>query len=123
MSRYSVEGTWSDTSVLTDHKAFLFDRSRDLLSIPVSICNERWINETLFGSQWQGALVFNVTLTNGLALTGNVTHQVAGVNEWDSSLWIKREFYIEQVLYTMSDKKLKLNNLQDLAFIKEIELG
>ena len=123
MSRYSVEGSWSDTSVLTDHKAFLFDRSKDLLSIPVSIYNERWINETYFGSQWQGALVFNVTLTNGLALTGNITHQVADGDDWDSSLWIKREFYIEQVLYTMSDKKLKLNNLQDLAFIKEVDLN
>jgi uncharacterized secreted protein with C-terminal beta-propeller domain len=123
MSRYSVEGTWSDTPVLTDPKAFLFDKSKDLLSIPVSIYNEHWINETYFGSQWQGALVFNLTLTNGLALKGNITHQVAGVDEWDSSLWIKREFYIEQVLYTMSDKKLKLNNLQDLAFIKEIDLS
>jgi inhibitor of cysteine peptidase len=124
MSRYSVEGTYSDTTVLTDQKAFLLDKSNDLLAIPVSEDNYQVdANGTVFSSQWQGALIFNVTLTEGLTLRGQITHQTTGPNYWDSTLWIKRTLYIEQVLYTVSDKKVKLNSLQDLTFIKEIDLS
>ena len=116
MTEYKVEGAWSDTLVLTEHKAFLFDRSKDLLLIPVSTYEEDRY------SLWQGAYVFNITLSDGLILRGNVTHQENGVNEWNSSYWVKRTLYIEDILYTVSDKKIKMNSLEDLAFLKEIEL-
>jgi inhibitor of cysteine peptidase len=115
MTEYKVEGAWSDTLVLTEHKAFLFDRSKDLLVIPVSTYEEDRY------SLWQGAYVFNVTLSD-LFLRGNVTHQENGVNGWESSYWVKRTLYIEDVLYTVSDKKIKMNSLEDLAFLNEIEL-
>ena len=111
---YAVNASWSDTLVLTEHKAFLFDKSKNLLVIPVSLY-EDWY------SQWQGAYVFNITLTNGLVLKGSVTHQEAGVNGWDSGYWVKRSLYIENVLYTVSDKKIKMNSLEDLTQINEIK--
>jgi len=116
MTEYKVEGAWSDTLVLTEHKAFLFDRSKDLLVIPVSTYEEDRY------SLWQGAYVFNITLSDDLILRGNVTHQENGVNGWNSSYWVKRTLYIEDILYTVSDKKIKMNSLEDLAFLKEIEL-
>lgn len=108
IDKYAVNGTWSDTPVLTDHKAFLFDKSKELLVIPVSV-TYNW-----YEGSWQGAYVFNITLSNGLVLKGNVTHQ-------DSS--VKRTLYIEDVLYTVSDMKVKLNSLEDLMLIKEIGLS
>lgn len=118
MDMYSIQGGWSDTPVLTDHKAFLFDKSKDLLAIPISAhlgyYPEYW--------QFQGLYVFNITLSQGIILRGNVTHQ-DGVEYWDSSYWVKRALYIENVLYTISDKKVKLNNLEDLALIEEITLN
>lgn len=116
MTEYKVEGAWSDTLVLTEHKAFLFDRSKDLLVIPVSTYDEYRY------SLWQGAYVFNITLSDDLILRGNVTHQENGVNGWNSSYWVKRTLYIEDVLYTVSDKKIKMNSLEDLAFLNKIEL-
>jgi len=114
-SSYTVEGTWSDTTVLTEHKAFLFDKSKDLLAIPVSIYDGYKYY------QWQGIYVFNITLS-GLTLRGNVTHLESGMGGWESSYWAKRSLYIENVLYTMSDKKIKMNKLEDLVLIKEIDL-
>ncbi len=116
MTEYKVEGAWSDTLVLTEHKAFLFDRSKDLLVIPVSTYEEDRY------SLWQGAYVFNITLSDGLILRGNVTHQEDGVNGWNSSYWVKRTLYIEDILYTVSDKKIKMNSLEDLTFLNKIEL-
>jgi uncharacterized secreted protein with C-terminal beta-propeller domain len=117
MGKYTLAGDWSDTPVLSDHKAFLFDRSKDLLVIPASIHD---LNQEQ--SSWQGALVFNVTLTNGIVLGGSITHQEANANYWESNYWVDRSLYIENVLYTLSVKKIKMNSLTDLALLKEIEL-
>jgi uncharacterized secreted protein with C-terminal beta-propeller domain len=114
---YSVGGIWSDTLVLTEHKAFLFERSKDLLAIPVSI----YYNGDKYW-QWQGIYVFNITISGGLVLRGNITHQENGGIYWDSTYWVKRALYIENVLYTVSDKKIKMNSLEDLTEIKEIQL-
>jgi len=118
IDKYTVEGAWSDTSVLWEHKAFLFDRAKDLLVIPVSIST---YSEWGKYSMWQGAYVFNITLTQGFILRGGITHQNA-TNEWDSRYWVDRALYIENVLYTVSDKKIKMNSLEDLTLIKAIEL-
>ena len=117
MTEYKIDGAWSDTLVLTEHKAFLFDRSKDLLVIPVSTYDEYRY------SLWQGAYVFNITLSDGLVLRGNVTHQENGAGGWDDSYWVKRTLYIENVLYTISDKKMKMNDLEDLTLLEEIELS
>ena len=79
-------------------------------------------NEYYTTNYWQGAYVFNITLSDGFALRGNVAHQENGVGGWESSYQVKRALYIENVLYTMSDKKIKINSLEDLALLKEIEL-
>jgi uncharacterized secreted protein with C-terminal beta-propeller domain len=113
VAEYTVEGNWSDTTVLTEHRAFLFEKSKDLLAIPVSTYywDKYW--------QWQGLCVFNITL-NGIVLKGNVTHQEEA--EYYGNHWVNRALYIENVLYTVSDAKVKLNSLEDLTFIKDIPL-
>jgi len=118
ISEYRFEGDWSDTPVSWDHKAFLFAYAKDLLALPVSISYYS-PNYTVK----QGLFVFNITLTEGFILKGNVTHQEAEVNGWESSYDIKRAIYIEDVLYTVSDNKIKLNNLETLALLKEIRIA
>jgi uncharacterized secreted protein with C-terminal beta-propeller domain len=114
---YSVEGVWSDTSVLTEHKAFLFDKSKDLLALPMSI----YYGKDKYWS-WQGLCVFNLTLSRGIVLRGNITHQGNDDVYWDSTYEVKRALYIENMLYTISDKKIKINSLEDLMEIKEIPI-
>jgi uncharacterized secreted protein with C-terminal beta-propeller domain len=114
---YSVEGVWSDTLALTDHKAFLFDRSKDLLAIPMSI---------YYGGEylrWNGLCVFNITLSDGIVLRGSITHQENSSINWDTVYDVKRALYIENVLYSLSDKKIKMNSLEDLTEIREIQLS
>jgi uncharacterized secreted protein with C-terminal beta-propeller domain len=115
---YSVQGQYSDSPVFEDHKAFLFDKSKDLLAMPVSSYNYDWENSW----QWQGLYVFNVTSSNGIVLRGNITHMGENAYFSDIGYWLRRAIYIENVLYTISDKKVKLNNLDDLNEMKEILL-
>jgi len=121
---YIVNAQWSDTTVLSDHKTFLFDKSKQLLALPISINEAMWLEGTYYGmGYWQGEYVFTTSLTNGFTLKGNVTHQETSVEQWNSSYWIKRALYIEDVLYTVSDKKVKMNSLTDLSLLREVLLG
>ena len=121
---YIVQASYSDTSVLYDHKAFLFDISKQLLALPISINEAVWLEDTYYGMDyWQGEYVFTTSLTSGFTLKGNVTHQQTNVDHWNSSYWIKRALYIDDVLYTVSDKKIKMNSLADLSLLKEVVLS
>ncbi|MDH5391404.1 MAG: beta-propeller domain-containing protein, partial [Candidatus Bathyarchaeota archaeon] len=94
-----------------------------LLALPVSI-SWIWVNgEKEYYSKgfWQGAYVFNISLEQGFRLKGNITHQ-NHADQFESGLQVKRILYIDNVLYTISDKKIKMNNLENLNEINEIEL-
>ncbi len=116
MSEYTIGTVWSDTPVLTEHKAFLIDTEKDLLVIPAETYNESMV------FNWQGAYVFNITLEDGIRLKGKITHQIDTSERSDYNYRITRTFYIESVLYTVSNKKVKMNNLEDLTPVKEIVL-
>ncbi len=129
MANYVIGDRGTNTPVLTDHKAFLFDATRNLLVLPVSVAK---IDETQYPygvpsyaygtTVWQGAYVFNVTLSNGITLRGRITHMESGANVNDDSYWVTRALYIENILYTVSDMKVKLSSLEDLTLIKEIAI-
>ncbi|MCK4554450.1 beta-propeller domain-containing protein [Candidatus Parcubacteria bacterium] len=125
---YIMGDSGSDSIALHDHKAFLFSRDKNLLSIPVSI------RESLDGRSWgkmtfSGAAVFKVDKT-GFELKGKIDHSDGGRIS-DRDYWrgysyydntVKRSLYIDDVLYTFSNKYLKMNQLKDLDLVKKLEL-
>ena len=120
IAKYIVEADYSDSPVLYDHKAFLFDKPKQLLAIPVST--------NMFGirdgnrNYWQGAYIFDISLEQGFTLEGEITHQnVADQFEYGHS--VKRILYIDDVLYTISSMKVKMNNLETLTEINEIDIS
>jgi len=128
IANYTIGDRGTDSPILSDHKAFLFDRSKNLLVIPVSVAQideseyPYGVPPSAYGELvWQGAYVFNLSL-EGFVLKGRVTHLESGVDIWNTSYWVKRSLYIENVLYTVSDKKIKMNSLEDLTQINEINI-
>ncbi|MFA5102953.1 MAG: beta-propeller domain-containing protein [Candidatus Thermoplasmatota archaeon] len=135
----------TDSPALYDHKAFLFDREKELLVIPVSLyeipqskldeVNDSGITE--FESDWgqftfQGAYVYHLSLEDGFNYQGRITHQtekqMQQANEyywyWGSSNTdITRTLFIGDVLYTISDSMVKMNDLQGLSEITSIDLS
>jgi uncharacterized secreted protein with C-terminal beta-propeller domain len=125
----------TDTPVLRDHKAFLFSKSKNLLILPILLAEidpndyPNGIPPNAYGEYvWQGAYVYTITLEGGIEYTGRITHlenstDLMKSGYYFSSLYeVKRALYIDNVLYTISDKKIKLNNIDTLEEIIEIEL-
>jgi inhibitor of cysteine peptidase len=119
---------------LWDHKAFLFDKSRNLMVIPVSLAQideaeyPEGVPSWAWGRMvWQGAYVFNVTAEAGLRLEDRISHidelpdPEENYYDW-YSFSVKRSLYIGDVLYTISDAMIKMNRLENLDYINEVEL-
>jgi len=109
---------WASSPALDDHKAFLFDKPKNLLAMPI----------TEYVDYWQGAYVFNISSETGIVLRGKITHMgndtgpIRTYYYYDSSNYVVRSLYIDNVLYTISARKVKMNNLETLEEINEIEL-
>lgn len=132
----------TDSPVLYDHKAFLFDREKELLVIPVSLyeitqeVKDRYVEsegtESLFGEfTFQGAYVYRLTIENGFEYRGRITHQSEEESQITGEEWywgysssdITRSMYIGNVLYTISSSMVKMNSLDDLSEINSVKLG
>jgi inhibitor of cysteine peptidase len=108
VSGENLGGYGSDSEVLRDHKAFLFDKEKDILVLPVHIVeNSRGPD----GVQpvWGGAYVFGVNPDKGFTLKGTVVHY----RDKDTLRHVQRAFTIEDVLYTMASDKIVMSDLKN----------
>ncbi len=134
IASYIIGDRGTDSPVLYDHKAFLFDKDRNLLAIPILLAE---INENQYPDGvppnaygefvWQGLYVFTIT-ENSISLRGRITHmdnnedlQKSGYY-FDSVYSVKRSLFIENMLYSISDMKVKINDLTSLVPVNEVKL-
>jgi uncharacterized secreted protein with C-terminal beta-propeller domain len=123
---YVMGDSGSDSLALNDHKAFLFDKEKNLLAIPVTI-RENAGNQG-YKSTFNGAAVFTID-EFGIELKGKIEHPDPANSSLDC-WWgycyynnnIQRLFYIGDTLYSMSNQYLKANKLNDLKEVKNLEL-
>jgi inhibitor of cysteine peptidase len=108
----------TDSEALRDHRAFLFDREKNLLVIPVSevikVPAKDSPGSPYSHGYWLGAYVFSVTPESGFVLKGKVTQ---GEEEkpyyWDSPDTVLRSLYINNVLCTISTQSVVMSDLSD----------
>jgi len=135
IAKIEIGDRGTDTPVLQDHKAFLFSRSRNLLVLPIllaKIDKAKYPQGVPPNTQgefvWQGAYVFEITLDKGFVFRGGVTHLDNAADLMKSGFYfsspysVKRALYIDDVLYTLSDKRVKMNSLVDLKQMAVVEL-
>jgi len=133
VAKYIVEGDWTDSQALQDPHAFLFNKEKELLVIPISKTNYGVIDtrdgesSALQGGFWQGAYVFKLT-TSGFEFRDGITHQENTTSSqyyygYDYNMWVHRALYIDNTLYTVSNGKVLLNSLDTLALIAEVNLS
>jgi len=77
---------------------------------------------------WQGAYVFHVSPDTGIRFDGRITH-IENLGDLEEGYYyyyypfsIERSLYIGDVLYTISGAKIKMNNLENLGYINEVQL-
>jgi uncharacterized secreted protein with C-terminal beta-propeller domain len=110
--RFIVEDetdSWSWSEALDDHHAFTFHRG--ILSIPAYLYGE--------GKEFSGLLVMAADSERGLWELGRVDHTDLPADPWGSSPWMRRSVYIEEWLYSLSSRGVKVNAL----FAPDLELA
>ena len=138
ISKFNIGDRGTDSEALRDHKAFLFDREKKLLVIPISlheINREQYPNgvpPTAYGQlTFEGVYVLSLDLENGFKLKGRISHTEDNKNINDDfgrpfyrnyGAQIRRSLYIDNVLYTISQRLIKANDLDDLEEINSIKL-
>jgi len=134
ISKFEIGDRGTDSPILWDHKALLFSKENNLLAIPVLIAEideakyPNGVPLNAYGDYvWQGLYIFNITNAD-IILRGGITHLEDDIDLINSGYYfyseysVKRSLYIGDVLYTISDKKIKMNVLTTLEEINELEL-
>jgi inhibitor of cysteine peptidase len=101
-ANYVIPGVHSEAS--REHKAVLFDKERNLLVVPISQYGR--------GSSLEGAYVFDIS-EDLIDLREKIQHD---------SRAVRRSLYIENVLYTISERMIKANHLTTMEELKIINL-
>jgi inhibitor of cysteine peptidase len=129
LGTYEIGTSGTDSEALRDHKAFMFDKKKNLIVIPVREVKETPRYDERYGYYmqrvWQGAYVFNITLQDGFKLKGRVSHlddYEEDMYYWNSPGAVRRSMYMDDVLYTVSARKILMNDLDNLTAINGIDL-
>ena len=131
VDKVEIGNSGTDSAALYDHKAFLFDKGKNLLVIPIrQVTTLPVVQKAGYYDNrqqvWYGAYVFGVSPATGFDLRGTVKHGSAeGGYYWygSSANEVKRSLYIGNDLYTISSAKIVASDLNNVnTTIKTIDL-
>lgn len=141
----------TESELLRNHKALLFDRSRNLLAFPVQVAEiknknpDEWYSGIEGQIVFRGAYVYSLDLENGFQKKGEITHYDEGIPQqcqqfgdfdmmpmpigqvqcWsrlDYTKDIQRIIRIGDFLYTISPGKVKAVKREDVSEVKALPL-
>lgn len=118
----------SSSEALTNHLAFNFFREKNLLGLPITVCEDS-SGSTGGGSYgdtltFSGLKVYNVTSQSGFSLVGGVTHpQDPNIDDRSlcSNWWtrassdVKRSVFMDDIVFSISESRIKANSLANLG--------
>ncbi len=133
------------SAILTNPKALLFSKEKELIAIPVNNYAEDFevnsssdtysstINAyTNYSKPYkaEGYFVYNINIKDGFKLKGIVTHESSdnnnnnnSTNYYNNNSKLLRGLYIENDLYTISENAIKVNSLNNLDLISELKIN
>ena len=148
ISEQVIGDSKTNSTILENHKALLFNKEKNLLAIPIKNYTEdlsmsdednistatsrytRYLRNRSYNKI--GYAVYNLDLETGFTFKGLITHDVDETKNNDnytyssfnnySNSYISdiRGLYIDNTLYTVSEREIKANNLDTLEQIKEV---
>ncbi|WP_337861852.1 beta-propeller domain-containing protein [Nitrososphaera sp.] len=131
---YTIEGSGTASEAIYDHKAFFFDKNRNVLSIPVTSYDAEPKHDAegryIQPKTWRGFYVLDVNESRGVELKGKIEHPAAGGQGGGDGVYYYgpqgtgRSFFIDGVLYTVTQNNLiKMNDIQTLQELNKLEIG
>jgi len=110
----------SDSAVLSDHRAFLLDKEKDIMAIPIREVIHKPVQGSAYeGSHteetWQGTYVFGINPDTGFTEKGRIK-QGTGTSddEWWYGSTVLRSLFMDDVVYTISKDRIVGSDLKDL---------
>jgi inhibitor of cysteine peptidase len=117
-----IGGSGTHSYLLDDHKALFHEPSRHLYGFPISVYHDKKGSEYEQVFDYQGALLYEITPEKGIELKAKLAEDDAGQKEiyetWENN--IQRLLYIDDYVYTLSNRKIDAYSLAD--FKKESSL-
>lgn len=126
------------SAILTNHKALLFSKEKQLLAIPVNNYEEDFeitnssntYNSTIdaykrYNKDYiaEGYFVYNLNLEEGFKQKGTITHEkVKTKYRYSNNSRMIRGLYIDNNLYTVSEDYIKVNKLEDLQELATLKV-
>ena len=112
----SIGEEYGYSEALDNHKAVLCSREKEILAIPVSVYDDE--------ERFQGAVIFSIDLENKefveKAKIGSNDNEYKTYDEYYNDI-IKRIIYIGDYLYTLSDKKVNIIDMNTFKIVDKIE--
>lgn len=115
----------SSSEALTNHLAFTYYAPKNLLALPMTICEGGDGGSYGTNMTFSGLMVYDVTPQSGFALKGKVAHPSTpsgGYNDAACSNWwtnasseVKRSVIMEDFVYSISESRVKVNALSNLG--------
>ena len=139
ISKTTIGDRRTVSAILTNPKALLFSKDKNLLAIPVNNYKENFEVETDTSNEdevnafidydkeytSEGYFVYNIDLKNGFKLKGIINHEKTRNNYYyyGSNSKLLRGLYIDDNLYTVSEDYIKVNKLDDLKEISSLKIN
>ena len=137
ISNIIIGDSRTTSAILTNPKALLFSKEKELIAIPVnnysddfeiaysdstsSVISSYTNNNKSYLSE--GYLVYKINLENGFNLKGLITHDNAKTSYYyNTNSRLLRGLYIDDNLFTVSETAVKVNKLDDLKQISELKI-
>lgn len=133
LAHKEVIGTRGTSSeALTNHLAFNYFAPKNVLAVPMTICEGGGANG-MYGTEmtFSGLMVYDVTAASGFSLRGKVAHKNVSAGDMENdygyydngcySWWtnarseVKRSIFMDDWVFSVSDTRIKVNHLDALS--------
>jgi inhibitor of cysteine peptidase len=134
ISKVTIGDRGTESPLLSNHKALLFDKERGLIGFPVTVYKQD-SSQPAEGTDmvypsvvFQGAYLYSVSLKDGLKLKGTITHYGADAFAKSGNYWygggrdVSRVLRIGESLFTISNAAVQANGLTTLDKQGSVEL-
>lgn len=126
------------SAILTNHKALLFSKEKELIAIPVNNYAEDFeVNSsenysslvsayTNYSKKYvsEGYFVYSINLKDGFNLKGTITHdkKTSSYYSYYNTSRLLRGLYIDDYLFTVSEDYVKANRLDNLDLVSQLNV-